>query len=440
MKKRVLYGIYNLLCLLLFPFFSLFLLGTYFKKPVYRKNMAQRFGCYPSDFFSCLRNKKVIWIHAASVGEVMMSRLFVQGLRTHYPKAGIIVSTITPTGQAAAREYLKDCVDLFIYFPFDFFWIFPAVIQKISPTLFIFMETEIWPNCLKALSDQNIPAVMANGRISNKSFPRYQKLKFFLSDVLSNVALFLMQSADDAKRIVALGARTEQVITCGNMKYDQAASNADASAKIPMRERLGLTKEVPFMIAGSTRPGEETAVLQAYQNLRLSLPSLALLIAPRHLNRLETVEKLLKEGGYLSIRKSRIAGPIVLKASEHGPIILLDTLGELNGLYALADYVFIGGSLADFGGHNPLEAAAYHKPVFFGPHMENFRDIAKELIDAGGGISVANGKDLGASMLVLSQNSEDYEKRASAAYAVVLKHRGALARHLDRITAFMGQA
>lgn len=440
MKKRVLYGIYDFLCVFLFPFFLLFFFGTWFLKPIYRANFLQRFGCYPSDFFSGLCDKKVIWVHASSVGEVMMSRLFVQNLRTRYPDAGIIISTITPTGQTAAREHLGDFADLFIYFPFDFFWIVSSVVQKISPTLFIFLETEIWPNCLKALATRKIPAVMANGRISNKSFPRYQKLKPFLSHTLLDVSLFLMQSADDAKRIIALGAVPKQVLECGNMKYDQAASSAASTAKMPTRAILGLPEEIPFMIAGSTRPGEEAAILDVYKNLLLSLPTLALLIAPRHLDRLETVEKLLLERGYASIRKSHISGPIQGNPQECRRIILLDTLGELNRLYALGDYIFVGGSLADFGGHNPLEPAAYKKPVFFGPHMENFRDIAKQLSDSGGGIAIADGKALGKAMFALSQNPEDYKKRAMAAYAIVLKHRGAVARHLSYITDLTGQA
>ncbi len=439
MKKWILYGIYNLLGLMLFPFFMLFLVGACLRKPIYRKNIAQRFGCYPSDFFLKLRDKKVIWIHASSVGEVMMSRLFVQNLRKQYPNAGIVISTMTPTGQAAAREHLSSCSDLFIYFPFDLSWIVPAVVQKISPALFIFMETEIWPNCLKTLAEQHILTVMANGRISNNSFPRYQKLKPFLACALSEVSLFLMQSENDAQRIIALGAPPTQVQECGNMKYDQAASSAASTNKMPTKATLGLSEDRPLMIAGSTRPGEEETVLEAYKILLLSLPTLALLIAPRHLNRLNAIEKQLKRNGYRVIRKSAISGPIPEDPSKHRPITLLDTLGELNRLYALGDYIFVGGSFADFGGHNPLEPAAHKKPVFFGPHMENFSDIAKELIYSGGGISISDGKQLGDAMLALAQNPEDYQKCAEAAYGIVLKHQGAVTRHLDRITNLMAK-
>ena len=341
MKKRFFYGFYNLFLLVLLPFFLLFLLGTYLKKPLYRAHFFQRFGIYPPGFFLKLRDKKIIWIHASSVAEIMMSRLFVHRLRAGDTKAGIIVSTMTPTGQAAAREHLADCVDLFIYFPFDLAWIVPTVVQKISPTLFIFLETEIWPNCLKTLAAQNIPSVMVNGRISDKSFPRYQRLKPFLRLTLSEVALFLMQSADDARRIIALGASPAQVQECGNMKYDQAASSAASPAEKPTKARLGLRNNIPLMIAGSTRPGEEEIIVQAYKNMRLSLPTLALLIAPRHLNRLETIEKQIKTSGYPTIRKSSISDSGSDDPSKDKPVILLDTLGELNQLYTLGDYIFV---------------------------------------------------------------------------------------------------
>jgi len=446
MKKIGLFGLYNLLSLLLLPFFALFILGTWFFKPVYRAHLAQRFACYPADLFRALHDKQVIWVHAASVGEVMMSRLFVQGLKAHDSHIGIVVSTITPTGQAAAREHLADFADVFIYFPFDFFWVIPSAMRKISPALFIFMETEIWPNCLRNLAARRIPAVMANGRISVKSFPSYKRFRSFLVSAFEGVSLFLMQSAQDVDRIVALGASARKVVKCGNMKYDQAAFGAAPQAQQTLkREDLGLTEDTTLMIAGSTRPGEEEAVLEAYQILLAADAKLSLLIAPRHLDRLALVEKQVLGRGYEVIRKSRISDagledrPKLEDRLKNRPVILLDTLGELNRFYALGVYIFVGGSLADFGGHNPLEAAAHQKPVFFGPHMKNFKDISEELLRAGGAIQVNDGKELGEAMLQLSQNPEDYRRRALAAHDVVLKHRGAVEAHLRRITPLLSQ-
>lgn len=400
--------------------------------------MAQRFGRYPSDFFKPLQDKQVFWVHAASVGEVMMSRLFVRALKERHPDTGIVFSTITPTGQAAAREHLADSVDCFIYFPFDFFWVARRVVRRISPDVFIFLETEIWPNCLRSLSTLKIPSVMANGRISTRSFPGYRRLRPFISLVLKEISLFLVQSVEDAERLVALGAPPERVEETGNMKYDQAGSAEDQNVD-PRKnlEALGLFEDIPVMIAGSTRPGEETPVLEAYRTLRLNIPDLALIVAPRHLGRLDEVEKIIEREGFKVIRKTRIEGPLRTEIAAP-PVILVDTLGELATVYPVGRFIFVGGSLAAFGGHNPLEPAACRKPVFFGPHMENFQAIAAQLTAAGGGIQISSGTELAGEMLSLSQTPEEYEQRATAAYDVVRRHRGAVQRNIDRISALLG--
>ncbi len=434
MKQLILFSLYNLLTLLLLPFFTIFIAGTWLSKPVYRNNMAQRFGRYPSDFFRSFQNKTVFWVHAASVGEVMMSRLFIRTLKNRYPEARLILSTITPTGQAAAVEHLQQDIDLFIYFPFDFFWIAPSLVKKISPTLFIFLETEIWPNCLKSLSARNIPTIMVNGRISVKSLSQYKKFLPFWSCVLNHVSLFLMQSAQDAQRIIALGAPPHRVEETGNMKYDQAGSGDDTIVSdLKGKENLGLSEGDLLMIAGSTRPGEEKQVLDAYEQLLIPIPCLTLVIAPRHLERLVEVEILLEERGHPAIRKRKIKGPLRTDASKSSPVVLLDTLGELSRLYALGQFIFVGGSLASFGGHNPLEAAAWEKPVFFGPHMENFQEISHQLLTSGGGIEVKNGRTLGEKILHLSQHPEEYQQRATSALQVVQSHQGAVKKNIDRI-------
>ncbi len=438
MKKLFFVGLYQSITLLLLPFFLLFILGTLLRKPIYRKNMAQRFGLYPATFFKLLQGKKVVWIHAASVGEVMMSRFFVRSFKARHPDSAIVFSTITPTGQAAAREYLSDFVVSFIYFPFDYFWIARGVVRRISPTLFIFMETEIWPNCLRSLSKRKIPSIMANGRISTRSFPGYQKLRPFISLVLNDVSLFLMQSAQDAERLIRLGAPLNRVEETGNMKYDQAGSAEDqVSGACASFAAMGLSEDQLLMIAGSTRPGEEDAVLKAYRILHSKMPGLRLMIAPRHLGRLDAVEGLVSAAGFQSIRKGQISGPSLKEDVDTPKVILMDTLGELASFYALAHFIFVGGSLAPFGGHNPLEPAACKKPVFFGGHMENFQEIAEQLTRSGGGIQVADGNELAERILWLSKHPEEYEQRAQAAYDVVFNHRGAVQRNLDRIALLM---
>ncbi len=431
MKTRFFYGLYNLSFLLLLPFFLLFLLGVFVFQPAYRRHMGMRFGIYPAGFFERLRGGRRFWIHAASVGEVIMSRPFVRALRERYPEALIAVSTITPTGRAAAQGQLPEA-DLCFYFPFDFFWIVPGLLEKLKPALLILMETELWPNCLRSLARRKIPAVLVNGRISNKSFPRYLRFRPFIACVLESLPHYLMQSQSDADRIVALGAAPGRVEVTGNMKYDQGLDEGRPSAD-RLREKLGLAEDDVVMIAGSTRPGEEAAVLEAYLRLRAVLPALVLMIAPRHLHRLAEIERLLAERGLTSIRKSAIAGDFRREDGVQAPVILIDTMGELGRLYPFGRYIFIGGSLAPLGGQNPLEAAACRKPVFFGPHMDNFKEIAAQLLAVEAAIQVADGADLGEKMLRLHAQPEDYEKKAEAAYQVVLKHRGAVERNLAQI-------
>jgi 3-deoxy-D-manno-octulosonic-acid transferase len=417
---------------LFFPFILLFLLGRLAVRPAYRAGIAQRFGWYPGDFFKSLKGKKVFWIHAVSVGEVISSGLMIQLLRERYPNAAIVFSTVTPTGQAAARRRLKG-VDRFIYFPFDLIWVTRSVVRKISPALFIFLETEIWPNCLRALAENKTPSLLINGRISDRGYRRYRWIRFFLSDVLREVSLFLMQTERDVAKMIDLGAPPERVERTGNMKYDQAVSGTIRQQNGDLRLELQLQPGEKFMIAGSTHEGEEEAILEAYSILKGSFPLLTLLIAPRHLERLAGIEQLISQRGYATIRKGAISARPVQDPSAKSPIILIDTLGELDRLYSLADFIFVGGSLVPVGGHNVLEAAAYRKPVFFGPYMSNFQEIADQLKGSEGGLEVANGKEMGEKMAWLGEHPEEYKKKGESAYLVVLNNRGAVKRNLERI-------
>lgn len=435
-RRRLLYFSYQFLMILFLPFILLFILGRLLFRPGYRGGIGQRFGLYPNGFFDALQGKKVFWIHAVSVGEVISSGLLVQLLKERYPDAALVFSTVTPTGQAAARRRLKG-IDCFIYFPFDLIWVTRSVVRKISPSLFIFLETEIWPNCLLALSENKTPSLLINGRISERGYRRYRWVRFFLAEVLQEVSLFLMQTERDAAKMIDLGAPPERVERTGNMKYDQAASGGTLSVGRDLPSELRLAKGERVMIAGSTHEGEEEAVLEAYSILLSALPSLVLIIAPRHLERLAGIEPLLSEKGFSTVRKGKLSVPA---QRESGSIILIDTLGDLDRLYSLADFIFVGGSLAPVGGHNVLEAAACRKPVFFGPHMGNFQEVADQLKGSGGGIEVGSGKELGEKMTWLAQHPEEYRKKGESAYLVVSNNRGAVKRNLERIAQWADRA
>ncbi len=426
--KRFFYILYQVVLALSLPLFLLYLLFRTVTQPMYRRGFTQRCGLYPSGFFEPLQGKKVFWIHAVSVGEVISSGLFMRRLRDAYPDAALVFSTVTPAGMAAAKERIKG-VDLFIYFPFDLIWITRLVVKNVSPSLFIFLETEIWPNCLLSLSERNIPAVLVNGRISDGAYRRYRLARSCLSHVLEQVSLFLMQTDRDVEKIVDLGAPACRVARTGNMKYDQALSGAGGQDAGKLRAGLGLREADILVIAGSTHEGEEEAILEACEILTAFLSPLVVLIAPRHLNRLEDVASRVTKKGYSSYRKSEGT----LWKGSRPAILLLDTMGELDRLYLISDLIFIGGSLVPRGGHNVLEAAVFGKPVFFGPFMDNFREIADQLKKGGGGIEVTDGTDMGRKMIALFQHPEESRKRGEAAYQVVVDNRGAVERNFERV-------
>ncbi len=440
--------IYQVLLLVLFPLFAGYFLCRWISDPLYRVGFLQRVGRFPDPFFTGLSGRAVFWVHAVSVGEVQTSALFVRRLRERYPEAALVFSTVTPMGMQVARQKLQE-VDRFFYLPLDMISICRAVVNRFSPSIFIVLETEIWPNLLRALSERGIPVILINGRISDGAYRRYRLIRPFFSGVLQRISLLLMQSDRDAEKIRSLGASRVEVT--GNMKYDQAGSglfleedlagdarlagvapfagDARLAGAAPLRAGLGLSPEEIVFVAGSTHAGEEEALLLTFSTLTKILGPLVMFIAPRHLHRLDEIERRLLNRGYAPHRKT--AG--TLKGAGRPAIVLLDTMGELDQLYSIAQFVFVGGSLVPAGGHNLLEPAVFRKPVFFGPHMANFREIADQMKQSGGGIEVSDGNDLALQMAVLSNDPDLFIKKGDAAYQVVMNHRGAVSRNLDRV-------
>ncbi len=408
-----------LITTLLFPFFVLFLMVRLIKKPEYRPKLRERFGRYPN--FTMAPNKKRFWVHAVSVGEILSAGTLIHQLQERYPDIQIVVSTTTPAGRAVAEQRLP-AVQCMIYFPFDFPWIVRRAVSAIAPQAFFCFETELWPNMLGALAQQHTSVFLVNGRLSEQSTKRYNRARFFFRSVLKNINLFLMQTPEDAKRILQIGAPPERVFCTGNIKYDQAV----ASIAAMKRPDLGIAKEALF-IAGSLHAGEAEIICEVYRRLRVEHPALVLLMAPRHLDLLEQIERICRREEWQFIRKTHITG------LHHCPVILLDTFGELGPCYALADVVFVGGSLVPAGGHNILEPAVFSKPVFFGPHMNNFRDIAEALKRAGGGIEVSGEDEMIPKISMLLRDPAARQICGQQAREVVLTHQGATERNLDHI-------
>jgi len=431
--KRLFYFCYNVATTLLLPAFFLFLAFRLLRRPEYCAGLGERFGFYsgrPPD-----TGGRRFWIHAVSVGEVLSAGVFIQRLRASDPNATIIVSTGTPTGRAAAQQRLTG-VDRVVYFPFDFCWTARRAIRRLAPSVLILLETELWPNVLRILGEMGTPVLLINGRISERSLPRYLRVRRFLPHLFGAIRVMLMQTPDDVERMAALGAPREKLFCTGNMKYDQATAKSHKTAAV-LRADLGLCDRL-LMIAGSLHPGEDEPALSAYQRLRKTLETatppmrLMLLMAPRHLTRLEEMEESIARCGLTVIRKTAVT-------SQHNcDVVLLDTLGELAAYYAIGDLIFVGGSLVPVGGHNVLEAAACRKPVFFGPHMANFQDVAAQLEKSGGGIPVADASDMAEEMARLIRQQDEMKARGEAAFAVVMANQGAVARNLEHLAAWIG--
>ena len=366
------------------------------------------------------------WVHAVSVGETMAAVPLVEGLRRLCPELPVTITTVTETGAAIARDRLAGAAT-HRYFPLDLPRPVERVIDAFQPRFLVVLETELWPNLFRALARRDIPVVVVNGRISDRSFRRYQWLGGLMRRLLDPISALAMQSAEDARRIIALGASPERVFVTGNLKTELAA---DPPGAIAMWQRLlGLHGGRPLWIAGSTHRGEEEAVLDAHARARTQVGDLDLLVAPRHPERVPEVERVIAGRGLASVRRSALRGQ-----RDGDAVIVLDTVGELAQLYALADVVFVGGSLVPIGGHNMLEPALRRKPVLFGPHTSNFRDAADALLEARAGLLVRDGPELGDAVADLLADPARCARMGAAGQAAVAARQGAVGETLDVIS------
>ena len=340
---------------------------------------------YPEGLWEPLKNRPVFWIHAASVGEAAAAAPILEEIRRLLPDAVLAASLITHTGYATAKRLLAKA-DVLFYLPPDSQGNVRYLINKIQPSVFVAVETELWPNLLKELNEHECALVLANGRISDQSHWGYPWLGPLLKDMLSRIDLFLMQSEQDADRIRDLGANPERIIVTGNTKYDNPQPIWTEEIENHWREIFHLSTDEILWIAGSTHAGEESAVLDAYLELKKEYPSLRLMLAPRKIERTREIEELVAERNLASSRRS--------ENDCSSEIIILDTIGELAGLYMLADLVYVGGSLVPIGGHNIMEPMACGKPVLVGPHMENFRAVTEFCLDTGAIRQVEDGQTL----------------------------------------------
>lgn len=378
-----------------------------------------------------------IWIHAVSVGEVLAAQPIVEGLRRLYPERAILVSTTTETGRRLAGQRLQSADKIF-YFPLD--WIVPVrrALRSICPAIIIIMETEIWPNFLREARRQGIPIVIANARISERSFARFKRWRFmvgeFFGRVLHDADLFLAQSPEDSARLAEMGAPEDCIEVTGNLKYD-----AEPPAMGHFGEWLqGQVREQerwPLLVAGSVVADEEQSVLAAYDTVQRQWRRALLVLAPRKPNRFDAAADLVAAGGWTVVRRSHLN--LGESLDENADVVLLDSIGELAGLYSLADAVFVGGSLVNAGGHNILEPAWFSKPPVFGPSMENFHEMAVQFLRSNAGVQVTSGPQLGKVWVQLIEDNSLRETMGKAARGISERNRGAASRCIERISSIL---
>src|SRR5215468_3975602 len=424
------YLAYSVLTLVALVLASPYFLYQAIRYKKYVGSLRERLGYLPISFH--LDGEESIWIHAVSVGEALTARALAADLKRRYPRLRLYLSTTTLAGQQVAKANLRPYVDGVFYFPFDFMFTIRRTLALVRPRLFVMMETEIWPNLLRACRKRGVRTAVVNGRISARSYPRYKLIRPFFRRVLADVDRFCMQSGESAHRLKDLGADPGRVSVTGSLKFDSLDLPSPTAHGKP-RERVlrffRVSSHRTVVVAGSTMRGEETAVLQAFRKIKATQTHAIAIIAARQPERFGEVERLSREAGFVTIRRSELP----IDAEPRADVVVLDTIGELAQLYQLATVVFVGGSLADHGGHNILEPAIFGKPIVFGPHMQNFREIADAFLSNDAAVQVRSDQELDEALLTLVTDPVRRARLGAAARALVEANRGAKNKTLDVI-------
>ncbi len=416
----ILYNIlqFFLLPLLFFPLVVLILLV-----PEYRLRTLRRLGIGLQSGAKKNTKQKTIWIHALSVDEITSALPLLSGLRKKMPETELVFSTTSKAGSEIAEKLLHDKVDRIIPFPFDILPVIKRFIRVIKPDLFILVEIDFWPNFITTLKKQNIPTLLVNGRISEKSFRSYQRFSFVFKPLFASFQTLSMQTEKDKDKLISLDIDHRKIHTFGNLNYDTALYSASGRHQ-PLP--FGLPKYQHLLVAGSTHEGEERILLQSYQQLKKEYPYLYLIIAPRIISRGKEIQALAATMDLAANRRSQIN-------AGGKDLFILDSIGELNSVYSHADVAFVGGSLVRKGGHSPIEPASYTIPVLYGPHMENYSEISGALLQAGGAIRVRDQNELAAALQNILEDEQLQQKMGNAARACISSRQGVIERHIRLI-------
>ena len=418
--------IYNIIIYLIQPLVWIRLLWRSRKAPAYRRRWAERYGF-------CANKVKPggIMLHSVSVGETLAAIPLVRALRHRYPFLPITVTTMTPTGSERVQSAFGKDVH-HVYLPYDLPGSMNRFLNQVNPKLVIIMETELWPNLIKALHRRKIPLVVANARLSARSAKGYKRFSGFVGNIMRKITLIAAQNQEDGDRFLSLGLKRNQLAVTGSLKFDISVTPELAARALTLRRQWASRR--PVWIATSTHEGEETLLLQAHRQLLATFPNLLLILVPRHPERFPLAKEMTQKAGFSMIARS--SGDVPSSSTQ---VVIGDTMGELMLLYGIADLAFVGGSLVERGGHNPLEAAAHAIPVLMGPHTFNFRDICSKLAEAGGLITVTDVPSLVKEITTLLTD-EDYRLYYGRhAVEVLHQNQGALQRLLQLLEPYLPQ-
>lgn len=423
--------LYNLLLLFLSPVLAVYYVWRVLGTKKSRRSWRQQMGLLP-DSIGRQSSHPRIWIQAVSVGETVAASPIIRELRRIIPEAELIVSTTTTTGQKMARKALPEA-DHIIYFPIDLIPFVRRSFSAVNPDIFVCVESEIWPNFLAHARSRGIPAIVVNGIVSENTLRWGKRLRFIYKWALSNVEQFLMQTDEDARRIIELGAPEDRVMVVGNCKFDQKMEPLTPEQIRKIRLKYGLTNGQRVIVAGSTNPGEDEPVLDAFKITRQVHPDLKLIIAPRQIERTDEIAQMAEARGFSCGRRS-----LSKKLTGKEDVIILDTFGELAAVYGIGEAAFVGGSLIPKGGHNILQPIAQGKPVFFGPFTFKARDLVAQAKSAGVGFEIRNANELGRQITDFLSNADALNDIRAKALEMIGVNKGASKRCAEAILAAMG--
>ena len=405
-----------------------------FRERGFTERIKQSFGFLPEEALAPVARKNCIWVHAASVGEIVAASPLIKEFRREFPARPILVSVVTSSGYEMANRIVKDA-DSIIYFPLDLPFLSDYVVRRVLPSIFLPVETELWPNFLKAARRYRIPVMMVNGRISDKSVKRYHHLRGLLKDMIGTVNKFCMQSPIDARYIVQLGADPALVTVTGNTKFDQTYTCTSPEEKAALLAEMGLGEAKGVLLAGSTHKGEEAFVLDAYEAVRGVFPAVRLVIAPRDIQRVGEIAALVERRGFSAATRTALQQG----AAQPSDVVILDTIGELGKVYSAGDVIYVGGSLVPHGGHNILEPAAHGKAIIVGPNMFNFKDTHALFTKRDACVTVESGKALPEAVLRLFRDEAARRAMEEETLAIVEENRGAARRSAVLLRALLDE-